>query len=415
MGQVVSYALGTIIASTIVGCLILVFYITSDTYAAQAIKKKPVGELIEIVSRLKSPGSPRGEEQNRVIGAVLQLGEGEDELEQRINSLAIAGNRSDSEFETAAQIAIKKLGPVTHKPLMAMLDSGDQATIGKAVILIRLLGEDAAEFVPKLIEMVESGDPVVTRFGVFGLQDMGKSAIPAVDALNDVILSLDFNAQIMVCKAVVGMGRDAAPMADNLAKIFEEGIVSPRSWAGIALGAIGPIANFDTAKMLGSRVNVFGHVEKIRALEALAIMGDEAESQADVIKAVMLDPKGRVRPQASYAYYCVTGETEDAIATMSQMLTKINYKSDTLIYLRKMGPDAKGAIPQIRKLLTDESVAIREQAVLAIGNMGSVAINEIHSIGRLASDPDPLLRQAVEESVAAIRKDYEEKRASENQ
>ena len=40
-------------------------------------------------------------------------------------------------------------------------------------------------------------------------------------------------------------------MADNLAKIYEEGVPSIRSWAGIALGAIGPIENFDTAQMLG--------------------------------------------------------------------------------------------------------------------------------------------------------------------
>ena len=74
-----------------------------------------------------------------------------------------------------------------------------------------MLGEDAKAFVPELIKMLESGDPIIVRYGVFAMQDMGPSATPAVEAMNDVIHSLDFNAQIMICKAVVGIGRDAAP------------------------------------------------------------------------------------------------------------------------------------------------------------------------------------------------------------
>lgn len=410
-GQFLAYTCGFMIAAIVVGFLILTFYLTSDAFAAQMLKTKSVQQLAEIVQVLATNVRPhQGPEQDRLLGAILLLGEGEDDLEQRLGSIAIAGNVSDTEYESAAQIAVKKLGPASHDHLREMLESGDAQKITTAIICIRLLGEDAKTFVAKLIELVESGDPMMVRYGVFALQDMGKSAAPAINAFNEVIHSLDFNAQIMVCKAVVGIGRDASPMAENLAEIFEKGIPSARSWAGIALGAIGPIENFDTAEMLGSRVNAFNHVEKTRALEGLALMGDDATSQTEIIKTAMQKPNGRVRPQAAYAYYRVTDETELPVNALVEMLKIRHYRSDALSFLRLMGPAAKTAIPAVRSLLEHESVAVRESAVLVLGNMGAAAADEITAIKKLGSDPDPLLRQAVTESVGAIENDIASKK-----
>jgi len=414
-GQILSYAFGIIIAAVVVSCLILTFYLTSDAFAAQMLKTKSVAELTEIIQPLSEGKRPhQGALQDRMLGAILQLGEGEDSLDQRISSIAMAGNISDTEYESAAEIAIKKLGDVTHQPLSEMLASDDPEEILHAVICIKLLGEEASKFVPELIEMIESGDPMTTRYGVFALQNMGASATPAVEALNEVVESLDFNAQIMVCKAVVGIGRDAVPIADTLAKLYEKGNPSARSWAGIALGAIGPIENFDTAQMLGSRVTAFNHVEKVRALEGLSLMGDEGASQQEIIKAAMVDPEGRVRPEAAYAYYRVTAETETPVKVLVEMLGRRDYSLESLKFLRLMGPDARAAIPDVRALLSNESVALRESAVLVLGNMGAVAADEIASIKNLASDPDPLLRQAVEEAVAAIEKDVAKQKSGDN-
>jgi len=404
-GQILSYLCGIIIAAIVVGSLILTFYLTSGAYAQQMLKSKSVAELTEIVSPLAAGHRPkRGPEQDLVLSSILLLGEGQDELQKRIDGIAVAGAISDTEYESAARIAVKNIGRATHAPLREMLDSGDRSKVMNSVICINLLGEDAKSFVPKLIEMVESDDPTIIRFGIFALQNMGDNATPAVQSLNDVIDSLDFNAQIMVCKTVIGIGRDAAPMADNLAKIYEEGIPSSRSWAGIALGAIGPIENFDTAEMLAGRVATFNHVEKTRALEGLALMGDEAASQQNTIKTAMQKPNGRVRPQAAYAYYRATGKTESSIETLIELLSSRDYRTDSLKYLRLMGPDAKSAIPEVRNLLHHENVAVRESAVLVLGNMGVVAADELAAIKKLASDPDPLLRQAVSEAVNAIER-----------
>ena len=61
-------------------------------------------------------------------------------------------------------------------------------------------------------------------------------------------------------------------------------------------------------------------------------------------------------------------------------------------------------------MLNDDNVSIQESAVLVLGNMGAVAAGEINSIKGLANSNDPLLRQAVSESVAAIERDVEAKR-----
>ncbi len=427
VGQLLSYAYGIMIAAAVVACLISIFYFTSDSFAAQQQKKqsvaqqaelktKSVAELVELIRPLARGRRPSpGPEQERVLAAIMLLGEGQvdqqNEVDLRIEGIAIAGNVSNTEYEAAALIAMKKLGLVSQTRFKEMLHSEDPQQMAQAAICLKLLGAEAAVFVPRLIEMIESGDPTITRHGVFALQNMGASATPAVEALNEVLLSLDFNAQIMACRAVVGIGLEAAPMADNLAEIFEKGNPSARSWAGIALGAIGPIENFDTAKMLASRLNAIAHVEKIRALEGLALMGDEAESQQELIKAAMVDPQGRVRPQAAYAYYCVTRQTEAAVKTLVELLASPSQCEQALRHLRLMGPNAEPAIPDVRKLLKHESAGIRESAVLVLGNMGAVAAGEIPAIKRLASDPDPLLSQAVEEAVAAIERDVQKKKA----
>lgn len=404
-GNVLSYSCGIIIAAIVVGSLIFAFYVTSDAYAMQQVESKSVPDLAEIVATLKSGRRPhQGPQQDKIIAAILTLGKGKDQIRSRVDALAIAGEVSDSSYESAAQIALKQLGSASHDYLNQSLDSSDPADVIKAITCIRLLGQDAAVFVPRLIKMIDSGDPQIVRQGVFAMQSMGPDAAPAIESFNDVIHTLDFNAQIMICKAVVGIGRDAAPMADNLAKIFNEGIPSSRSWAGIALGAIGPIENFDTAAMLGERVSTFNHIEKVRALQGLALLGDEGISQQDEIKSAMDQPDGRVRPQAAYAYYKVTNTTEASVETLIEMLSSRDYRDAALEHLRLMGADAKGAIAELRQLLSHPDVGVREQAVLALGNMGAAAADEIAAIEQLATDPDPLLRQAVEESVAAIKK-----------
>jgi HEAT repeat protein len=398
------------IAVIVVGGLVLTFYATSDAMAMQRVESKPVAQLAEIVGTLKSGIRPRqGRPHDRVIAATLALGKGQDEIPQRIDALAVAGSVSDSPFESAAQIALQQLGPVTHDHLDKLLQSNESEDVTKAIVCIRLLGREAARFVPKLVEMVDSGDPTITRLGVFALQDMGPDAVTAVESFKEVIHALDFNAQIMVCKAVVGIGRDAAPLADHLAQIFEQGIPSSRSWAGIALGAIGPIENFDTAKMLGSRIDAAVHVEKVRALQGLALMGDEATSQIDLIKAAMDQPESRIRPEAAYAYYRVTGQTEAAVQTLVQLLSSKNQREVALDQLKRMGAAAKMAIPAVSDLLSHEHVGVREQAVLVLGSMGSAAAEKIDAIQKLESDPDPLLRQAVQESIAAIKNDANER------
>ena len=45
--------------------------------------------------------------------------------------------------------------------------------------------------------------------------------------------------------------------------------------------------------------------------------------------------------------------------------------------------------------------------------MGAVAAGEIAAIKKLSTDPDPLLRQAVEEAVAAIERDVAKKAEAE--
>ena len=78
-------------------------------------------------------------------------------------------------------------------------------------------------------------------------------------------------------------------MAKPLEQLFLTGLPSSRSWAGIALGAIGPVEDVDSVKLLSSRLDAFTQIDKERALLALAIMGPEADDAKNAVYETMMD------------------------------------------------------------------------------------------------------------------------------
>ena len=198
--------------------------------------------------------------------------------------------------------------------------------------------------------MVESGDPFSVAAGLLGLETMGSHALPALEAMDSIILDAHFLSQVSIAKICVGLGRDAAPMAKKLAKVYEVGIPSASTWAGIALGAIGPVEDVDTVKLLAARIDHHRHVDKERALLGLALMGVEGIEAKDKVKIAMVNPKSRVRPQAAYAYYKITEDGQLPSEVLGELLETPSLRSDALHFLSEMGPGGAPAIPKVLPL-----------------------------------------------------------------
>jgi len=404
MEQFFSHIIGLLVAAVVVSAMMTTFYLTSAQRATDQVASLSVAELSEIVRSLRHGIPPNGPKKNRLLAAILQLGKGDSEIEQRVEALSLNQVYLHNEIGAAARVSLKKLGSKAYPMLREMLESDDDVTVGRACSSIYLLGESASSFAPKMIEMIETGDSFSVAAGLLGLESMGAHALPALEAMDSIILDAHFMQQVSIAKICVGLGRDAAPMAIKLAKVYEVGIPSSATWAGIALGAIGPVEEVDTAKLLAERVDHHRQIDKERALLGLALMGVEGIEAKDKVKIAMENPKSRVRPQAAYAYYKITEEGQLPAEVLGELLKTPALRGDALHFLSEMGPAGAHAISKVLPFLNSAEVVEREGAVIALGSFGNKAAEAKTKLLSLSNDPDPLIREAVKSAVASIER-----------
>lgn len=404
MEQFFSYVVGLLVAAVVVSAMVTTFYLTSAQRLTDQTASLSVAELKEIVRSLDQRVPPNGPEKTRLLAAILQLGNGESEIEERVAALSLQQTHLQNEIGAAARVSLRKLGPKAFPALEEMLESSDQMTVGRACSSIYLLGESASSFAPKLIEMVESGDPFNEAAGLLGLETMGTHALPALEAMDAIILDAHFLRQVSIAKICVGLERDAAPMATKLAKVYEVGIPSASTWAGIALGAIGPVEDVDTVKLLAARVDHPRQIDKERALLGLALMGVEGIDAKEKVQIAMENPNSRVRPQAAYAYYKITEDGRLPAKVLGELLETPALRGNALHFLSEIGPAGASAMPKVLPFLNSEEVNEREGAVIALGSFGNKAAAAKMKLLALSADPDPLIREAVRAAVASIEK-----------
>ena len=404
MEQFFSHVIGLLVAAVVVSAMMATFYMTSAQRATDQVASLSVAELSEIVGSLNRGIPPNGPQKNRLLAAILQLGNGESEIEERVKALSLPQSHLQNEIGAAARVSLKKLGPKAFPALREMLESDSDMIVGRACSSIYLLGESGSSFAPKLIEMIETGDSFSVAAGLLGLESMGSHALPALEVMDSIILDAHFMQQVSIAKICVGLGRDAAPMATKLAKVYEVGIPSSATWAGIALGAIGPVEGVDTAKLLAGRVDHHRQIDKERALLGLALMGVEGIEAKDKVKIAMENPRSRVRPQAAYAYYKITEDGQLPAEVLGGLLEIPSMRSQALHFLSEMGPAGAPAIPKIISFLNSAEVHEREGAVIALGSFGNKAAEAKTKLLTLSNDPDPLIREAVKSAVASIER-----------
>ena len=405
MEQFFSYVIGLLVATVVVGAMVTTFYLTSPQRMVDQVASLSVAELKEIVRSIDADGIPaNGPKKSRLLAAILQLGNGDSDMKQRVEGLSLQQVHLQNEIGAAAKVSLEKLGAKAFPALREMLESGDNTTVGRAISSIHLLGESASSFAPKLIEMVESGEPFNVAAGLLGLETMGPHALPALEVMEEIILKENFQRQMSISKICIGLGRDAAPMAEKLEKLLNTGIPSSATWAGIALGAIGPVENVDTVNLLASRVTNQRQIDKERALLALALMGVEGIDAKEKVKFAMEDPNSRVRCQAAYAYFKITEEEQLPATVLGTLLQSSSHRGDALHFLAEMGPAGATAIPQVVPFLESNEAYLREGAVIALGRFGNKAADVKMKLLELSGDPDPLIREAVKSAVASIEK-----------
>ena len=192
--------------------------------------------------------------------------------------------------------------------------------------------------------------------------------------------SEDFNIQLSACRVISKMGPKARKAGPRLVKLLEEGNASARSWASIALGAIGPHEQYDVVELLEQRLDRFYVIDRERALKGLAFLGTEATSTLPKIKKLMDDPTKSVQHIAAQTHWKITRNSEPAIDTLITLIPSMVHSGDTMDIIAEMGADGKKAIPEIIKQLKHPEATHREAACYAPVSYTHLTLPTIYSV-----------------------------------
>lgn len=276
-------------------------------------------------------------------------------------------------------------------------------TLGRACETIKVIGSDAKIWLPDLIKRLDRDDrnTKLAALHAMGALD-GKDLLPALDKTIEALDHKDFNVQLSACRVLSKIGPDAKKAGPRLVMLLEEGIASARSWASIALGAIGPHDEYDVVKLLEERLDRFYLIDRERALIGLSHLGEKAKTTLPKIEKLMADESKSVQHTAARTHWKISGDSKQAVERLIKLVPTMEYGVDSMDILGEIGIEAKSAVPAMIKQLESSEFPTREAAVYGLASIGPDAESAIEPLKKLnESEQDVLIKAAIE---LALRK-----------
>ena len=398
MKQFLSYIVGVAVALGLVFGLFMGRYFSSSAYAREQQEKVAVQiSLAEIEEILDDEMRT----DRHVYAAALV--HRTDALEDRIRLLAKTACDDDLTIRSYAELALQEIGEAALPKIGELLKAEDSRRISWGCGGITALGPLADQYGERVCEILRKGNFNDKRSAMFALQRLSPEV--AVNALDDVIAQLDdedFNTQCIACRVLHNIGPDAKPAVSRLIQLIDEGNVSSRSRAAMALAAIGPVEGVDIVGILQERLECQSAIERARVLDAIGLMGPDAKSALQKVESLMYATELRVMPQAALAHYNISGNAKVSIGVLKNLLDSRTYRLIAAECIGGMGQGGEAGVPELMKMLGEEDENAIETAVLALKGIGPAAANALPSIRPLLKHDDYLISKAAMEAINAI-------------
>lgn len=308
--------------------------------------------------------------------------------------------------------ALAEMGEFAVPELIKGLEDPSQTESYRGVCTaLHKIGPPAKLALDRLIELAGNDDYSTRLAAVYVIEAIGPEAAPAVDvvarlldsdAVSTYIEPEQFQLQLFALRAITAIGPDARPVAQQVLKLFEEGSLSLRTHAAMALGSIGPIEGVDLVeKLLPMTTNFFDPMRE-RSLIALGLLGAEAEAALPHLRELAEDKSYKNKPFVGQAIWQITGEADEAVAILAPLCDDIDKGLQAMPILGEMGPAAADAVPSLVEVLSHDDQALRFEAVTALGLIGESAAVALPEIRKLTSDSDPDVVIAARQAIRLI-------------
>lgn len=340
------------------------------------------------------------------IGSMLGTVEDQQQQKQIAETLINAIADSNKLVSHSARLRMAEHPAIINKHLGSYFESElEIKPVSYACETIKVVGAEARVWLPALLKCLdrEERNFKLSALHAMGVLD-GEDLLPALDKTIKELDNKDFNIQLSACRVLSKIGPKASKAGPRLVTLLEEGIPSARSWAGIALGAIGPHDEYDVVKLLEERLDRFYFVDRERALIGLAHLGPHAKPALPKIEKLMEDESKSVQHTASRTHWKVSGDATKAVEQLITLIPSMNLGTDSMDIIGEMGTEAKSAVPALIKQLSSPELPTREAAIYALASIGADAKTAIEPLEKLNSvEKDQLVRAAIEIAFQKIK------------
>jgi HEAT repeat protein len=327
------------------------------------------------------------------VAAFLKLAEFGDQPDKLLIPMVEAMIGADTRVGEAAQVAAESMGDSMSKYCDSQLDSDDDKQVAAAAEMIHRLGNVAIGTTPKLLALTKSDNPRRRLSGIYGLVHLKNDSPETVAVVGKFLDDPDFRIQVLACRAIATIGPPANGLAGKLKQLVDEGNVSARSHAMIALGAIGPNKEFDVVELLTKYLDAYLQPDRDRALIGLMHLGPEAARSKEKVEQLMNEVDKFVQCQAALTLWKITGDAEPTIKALIEMSKTVDLEYDALCALFEMKQAAVSAAAEIGNHLANEDGSIRAISVQTLENLGDAAGPHLATLEKMAQeDVDPLVR-----------------------
>ena len=409
-----SYITGILVALVIVSGL----YLAMQTRTTTATTRMRQDDKLESLPSEKLRGIAIDPEASNRVEAIFALGNNPGELKKTVPCLAKLTMDRDDVVQIASASALQTIGEPAVEHFKKFVDSEMVVEIKFASSAIRAIGPACDVYLPQVQRWLASDDTKVKTCGVFALQGMGREA--ALDSMPGLIdclhsdHSASFNLQCMACRVLEKLGPDALDAEEALLKLLEEGNISTKGWAAICLGAIGPTASdVDISELLHGKLKTSRVASEYeRLLIAFAHLGPEGAEALGTIREIADQHRdSSVKSAAAFAVWQIAGDSEEALGTLRGMITQDETAIMPIETVGRLGEQGLPLLDELIGSLDGHSPAIREAAVVAIGNMGPAAKRALPAVTKLLEDSDPLVKGAAKLTIRDLnRKPDEDKK-----
>jgi HEAT repeat protein len=308
----------------------------------------------------------------------------------------------------SAELALRQMGPKAAPGLPALKEAALHAKEARhRQAVVRVLGTIGPEAAPALAGAVTDTEATVREEVFRAFQTIGPKAGAAVPTLKEALANKDAGIRLMAVRVLGLVGPEAVPALTQALKDDEDDRI--RLNAALSLEAYGPKANAAVPVLVASLKNRTVGPGASRALAAIGSDGVAAllEARTDkdpMTRNLVWQALAQIGPQAKAAVPDLILDTKDgdegtrnvamrvlrAIGpdAIPALLEAVKDRDNDYAFLAlgSMGPEAKSAVPELVKLLSDPSSQVRQRSARVLG-----------MIGRPAKEAAPALRKAHEE------------------